>query len=47
MDYNLIGLPTEKYGFSNNKRGLFGPPNFKACRFVIDKPMVKIKITIK
>ena len=48
MDYNVIGLPKEKYGFSNNKRpGLFGPPNFKACRFVIDKPMVKIKITIK
>ena len=48
MDYNLIGLPTEKYGFSNNKRpGLFGPPNFKACRFVIDKPEVIIKITIK
>ena len=48
MDYNLIGLPTEKYGFSNNKRpGLFGPPNFKACRFVIDKPEVTIKITIK
>ena len=48
MDYNVIGLPTEKYGFSNNKRpGLFGPPGFKACRFVIDKPVVKIKITLK
>ena len=48
MDYNAIGLPKEKYGFSNNKRaGLFGPPNFKSCRFVIDKPLVKIKITLK
>ena len=48
MDYNVIGLPTEKYGFSNNKRpGLFGPPGFKTCRFVIDKPVVKIKITLK
>ena len=48
MDYNVIGLPKENYGFSNNKRpGLFGPPNFKACRFVIDKPVVKIKITLK
>ncbi len=47
MDYNLI-VPKEKYGFSNNKSaGLFGPPNFKACRFVIDKPVVKIKITLK
>ncbi len=47
MDYNLI-VPKEKYGFSNNKSaGFFGPPNFKACRFVIDKPVVKIKITLK
>ena len=37
MDYNLIGLPKEIYGFSNNKRPVFGPPGFKACRFVIDK----------
>lgn len=47
MDYNLIGLPKEIYGFSNNKRPVFGPPGFKACRFVIDKPVVKIKITLK
>jgi uncharacterized protein (DUF2141 family) len=47
MDYNLIGLPKEIYGFSNNKRPLFGPPGFKACRFVIDKPVVKIRITLK
>mgnify|MGYP002262552699 CR=1 FL=1 len=47
MDYNLIRLPTEKYGFSNNRRPVFGPPGFKACRFVIDKPVVRIKITLK
>jgi uncharacterized protein (DUF2141 family) len=47
MDYNLIGLPKEIYGFSNNKRPVFGPPGFKACRFVIDKPVVKIRITLK
>ena len=47
MDYTLIGLPKEIYGFSNNKRAVFGPPGFEACRFVIDKPVVKIKITLK
>jgi uncharacterized protein (DUF2141 family) len=26
LDKNLVGLPTEKYGFSNNARGTFGPP---------------------
>ena len=48
MDFNFIGLPTEIYGFSNNKRpGLLGPPGFKACMFKIDKPVVKIKIHLK
>ena len=47
MDYNLIGMPKEIYGFSNNKRAVFGPPGFNACRFLIDKPLVKIKITLK
>ena len=48
MDYILFKVPTERYGFSNNKRpAKFAPPNFEACRFVIDKPVVKIKITLK
>ena len=48
MDFNFIGLPTEIYGFSNDKRpGLLGPPGFKACKFKIDKPVVKIKIHLK
>lgn len=27
LDKNMVGLPTEKYGFSNNARGTFGPPS--------------------
>ena len=26
LDRNFAGLPKEKYGFSNNVRGTFGPP---------------------
>ena len=26
MNFNLVGMPLEPYGFSNNSRGLFGPP---------------------
>lgn len=26
LDRNLAGFPKEKYGFSNNVRGTFGPP---------------------
>jgi uncharacterized protein (DUF2141 family) len=28
LDTNLLGIPTEPYGFSRNARGLMGPPTF-------------------
>lgn len=31
LDSNLFGLPTERYGFSNNARGRMGPPGFDAA----------------
>lgn len=33
LDSNFFGVPTEGYGFSNNARGNFGPPDFAAARF--------------
>ncbi len=35
LDRNLLGLPSEGYGFSNNT-GRFGPPSFEEARFTID-----------
>lgn len=35
LDANLVGMPTEPYGFSNNARGMFGPPSFADSAFVI------------
>ncbi len=29
LDKNALGIPTEPYGFSNNPRGMFGPPSFE------------------
>lgn len=29
MNFNLFGIPTEAYGFSNNARELSGPPDFE------------------
>ena len=31
LDKNAFGIPTEAYGFSNNARGRFGPPDFNDC----------------
>lgn len=35
MDTNLIGLPTEQYGFSNNA-GRFGPASFEDAAFKVE-----------
>lgn len=35
LDVNLIGIPKEPYGFSNNARGRFGPPDFSAAAITV------------
>jgi len=35
MDNNFFGVPKEQYGFSNNARALFGPPDFENAAFVL------------
>lgn len=32
---NLVGIPRDGYGFSNNSMGTFGPPSFKDASFQI------------
>ena len=48
LNTNLLGMPTEGYGFSNEARGTFGPPGFDAAAFTIkageDRPAVTVKL---
>jgi uncharacterized protein (DUF2141 family) len=37
METNLVGKPTEGYGFSNNVIGKFGPPPFDKWLFEINE----------
>jgi len=37
LDKYWIGAPSEGYGFSNNAKGTFGPPDFKETIFEIKK----------
>ena len=46
LDKNLIGIPTEQYGFSNNTMGFFGKPSFKNASFGLIKNS-KVKIRLK
>jgi uncharacterized protein (DUF2141 family) len=36
LDRNRLGIPTERYGFSRDARGVTGPPDFEDA--VIDRP---------
>lgn len=31
LDQNMVGIPKERFGFSNNPRILTGPPSFNDC----------------
>jgi uncharacterized protein (DUF2141 family) len=44
---NLMKIPSEPYGFSNNARGAFGPPSFKDAAFTIGEEDLTIEIQIK
>ena len=36
FDTNIIGIPKEGFGFSNNSKGKMGPPSFSKAKFTID-----------
>lgn len=41
-----LGIPTEKFGFSNNPKLQFGPPSFSECDFRVEEG-AKNSISIK
>jgi uncharacterized protein (DUF2141 family) len=36
LDTNLLGFPTEPFGFSNEAKARFGPPSFDEARFDLE-----------
>ena len=46
METNMVGKPTEGYGFSNNVIGKFGPPPFEKWLFDLkENKKLELKIT--
>ena len=37
LDKNMLGIPLEKYGFSNNAREMFSAPSFESAAVNLDK----------
>jgi uncharacterized protein (DUF2141 family) len=46
LDKNMLGVPTEYYGFSNNARRTFSAPSFQESSFDLNKD-VKQTIALK
>ena len=46
IDKNMLGIPTEPFGFSNNVRPVVSAPTFKQCKVVIDKSEKSISIIL-
>lgn len=45
FDSNMVGIPKEGFGFSNNVMGKMGPPSFDAAKFQVKADtVVSIKI---
>ena len=47
LDTRMFGIPTERYGFSNNAKGAFGPPEYEDARFILNLPEQKISIKLQ
>ena len=47
LDTNFVGVPKERFGFSNDAMGRFGPPSFEQARFVFQEAQATIQIRIR
>jgi len=47
LDTNFLGIPTERFGFSNNRKVLFGPPDFEKAKFLFHEDNQKIEIILQ
>lgn len=47
LDTNLLGIPIEDYGFSNNANGIFGPPSWNKAKVLIGEGHSEIIINIQ
>ena len=47
MNTSFLGLPTEKYGFSNNPKIYFSPPSFEKAAIRLGKESAAIVITLR
>lgn len=47
LSKNLVGVPSEPYGFSNNVRGLFSAPSFPEAAFDLHGSPSEMRLDLK
>ena len=47
MDKNLLGIPQEPYGFSNNVRLTLGPPKWEKAKFSVNGSTTELSIEVR
>lgn len=43
----VMRIPRERYGFSNNAHGRFGPPSYEATVFVVEAPTLTMTVRLR
>ena len=47
LDRNLLGIPTESYGFSREATGFMGPPSFDGAKVTLSGDIETITVTLR
>jgi uncharacterized protein (DUF2141 family) len=47
LDANMVGMPTEPYGFSRDARGDMGPPSFEDAAITVGAEAQRLTIHVK
>jgi uncharacterized protein (DUF2141 family) len=47
LNTNLLGMPRERYGFSNGARGSFGPPSFDDASFDLTEATARQAVEVR
>jgi len=47
LDTNIMRIPTEPYGFSNNNLGVLPIPNYQKSAFILDEKLDSLEIVLR
>ena len=47
MDKNVLGVPKERYGFSNNVRPILTAPRWEKAKFPVGNLITEVLIEVK